>query len=141
MPTTPIYDDILAELAGGELPELEKSVLDLLKSSADGMTREMLCAEILGEFTPTNDRKVRKAIESLRDNGIAIESNSGRAGYRLSVNEDDLKKMAAEFESRAERNREKATAVQRIILKLQGRAAGPIRTELPLEQPKQLELV
>jgi hypothetical protein len=114
MSTTPQYDHLLAELAGGELSALERQVFDLLKANPDGLTRYQLLAEIYGPkcaFTAktrglansSEDRKIRKAVEALRERGICIVSSSGEAGYRLDTSPEAVSAMVNEWQSRVNR--------------------------------------
>ena len=114
MSTTPQYDHILAELASGELPVLERQVLDLLKSNPEGLTRYELLAGIFGpEYAyaakarglanSSEDRKIRKAVEALRERGICIVSSSGEAGYRLDTSPEAVSAMVNEWQSRVNR--------------------------------------
>jgi DNA-binding winged helix-turn-helix (wHTH) protein len=110
MATHPVYDRILADLyEGGELNELESKVVDILKR-ADGepVTRRDFIEEIF-LYTPSrdlsnnsDDRKVRKAIESLRRKGATmIVSTFGSAGYCIDNSVERAEEMAAEMEKRA----------------------------------------
>ena len=47
-----------------------------------------------------HDRKIRKAIESLRNRMIPIVSSSGKAGYRLDTSPEAIQNMIAELKSR-----------------------------------------
>ena len=95
MATTPEYDEIQEELAANNsLGKLKLKILILLKQHPDGLTRLDLIEKIFGieaRFIAEtqlakdgNDRKIRKAIEALRDDDILLEAFFGRAGFRLS---------------------------------------------------------
>jgi len=110
MSTTPQYDRILAELAT-EISDLERKVFDLLKAHPDGLTRfELLenvygsgsryLAEKRGLANSSDDRKIREAIEHLRDNGIPVVSSSGTPGYKLDTSVRAVSAMIAEWQSR-----------------------------------------
>lgn len=106
MSTTFQYERMLIELAG-ELTEMERRVFDALKANPAGLTRPQLVAIVYREWTSkivvnnnTKDRKVRKAIESLRLKLVPIVSTSGQAGYRLDVSREARQKMVAELISR-----------------------------------------
>lgn len=114
MSTTVTYDRILEQLAAGELPELERQVLDLLRVHPEGMDRYQLLHEIYGPGFAYNartrglansneDRKIRKAIEALRERGICIVSSSGEAGYRLDTSPEVVGAMINELQSRVQR--------------------------------------
>lgn len=88
MTTTPQYDQLLAELAAGQLTELEQKVLDNLGASPEGLTRYELLERIFGPGSryiaekrglanSGDDRKIREAIESLRNNGVPVVSSTG----------------------------------------------------------------
>jgi hypothetical protein len=103
-----VYDNLLAELNAGELTIIERRVFDALKSFPVGLRRQQLVAIVFNELTPaggmnnnnTKDRKVRKAIESLRGRLVPIVSSSGEAGYRLDISEDGRRAMVRELISR-----------------------------------------
>ena len=105
---TPTYEQMLDELASGELTKLQRQVFNLLKNSPEGCTRAGLVFAIFG-YRPlnlasdTNDRKIRKAIESLRGRLIPIVSSSGEAGYRLDTSRETIRGMIAEWVSRREK--------------------------------------
>lgn len=118
MATTPKYDQLLAELAAGELSDLEQKVLDLLSVHPEGLTRYELLemvfgpgarylAEKRGLANCTEDRKIREAIESLRNNGVPVVSSSGKAGYRLDTSAEAVGSMIAEWQSRVENLQER----------------------------------
>jgi hypothetical protein len=119
MPTTPMYDILLAELAN-ELTEIERKIFNALKANPQGLTRPQLVAIVFHEMTRnvivntnTRDRKVRKAIESLRGRLVPIVSNSGQAGYRLDTSEDARQKMLADLRSRRARLDEQIGRVEK----------------------------
>jgi hypothetical protein len=114
MPTTLTYDRILEQLARGELPELERQVLDLLRISPEGLDRYQLIEQLYGPGAAyvararglanfPEDRKIRKAIESLRGRGLCIVSSSGEAGYRLDTSPEAVGAMINELQSRVHR--------------------------------------
>lgn len=100
-----VYEQILKELSAGELSEIERKVFDALKAHPKGLNRQQLVAIVFGEMTKagsvnnnnTKDRKVRKAIETLRARLVPIVSSSGRAGYRLDVSREAREKMIADL--------------------------------------------
>ena len=100
------YEKLLAELNAGELGELERKVLDALLKAPKGITRRGLVWAIYGVEAQRNisndphDRKIRKAIESLRSQNIPIVSSSGKAGYRLDTSPEAIQNMIRELKSR-----------------------------------------
>jgi len=100
-----IYDNILKQLADGEMKGLQKSIYYLLKASPDGLTRHELVEKIY-QYTPTdinadtNDRKIRRAISAMRNRLIPIVSNSSQAGYKLDTSRDAVQHMMAELHKR-----------------------------------------
>lgn len=70
----------------GRAHETSKAVFELLRDNSDGLDRYQLVAKIYG-YVPlkinsnTHDRKIRKAIEELRNRNFPILSTSGRSGY------------------------------------------------------------
>ena len=100
------YEKLLVELNAGELSQLERKVLDALLKPSSGITRRGLVRVIYGVeaqhniSNDPNDRKIRKAIESLRSRNIPIVSSSGKAGYRLDTSPEAIQNMIRELKSR-----------------------------------------
>ena len=118
MARTPQYERLLAELDAGELSKLERKVLDALLKAPNGITRRGLVRAIYGMEAQRNlsndphDRKIRKAIESLRNRMIPIVSSSGKAGYRLDTSPEAIQNMIAELKSRIAHMEQKIEALQ-----------------------------
>ncbi|MCL4270670.1 MAG: hypothetical protein KJZ72_14045 [Anaerolineales bacterium] len=106
MSHTPEYEKILAELNAGELPIIARKILNTLLQAPKGITRKGLIRAVFGEepgnnlSNDTRDRKIRKAIEHLRDLGFPIVSTSGKAGYKLDTDPENIEDMIREWESR-----------------------------------------
>jgi hypothetical protein len=124
MPTTPQYDQLLADLAAGQLNTLEHQVLELLTNVPQGLTRYDLLekafgpearqfAEERGLANSTDDRKIRETIESLRNKGVPIVSSSGKAGYRLDTSQEAVGAMIAEWQSRINNLQERIRTASR----------------------------
>ena len=100
--THPVYEHMLEELAGGELTELQRSLFGLLKAHPEGLTRQELVMKIYG-YWPTDvngnsdDRKIRKAVERMRQRLFPIVSTSSKPGYRLDTSREAVNKMIAEL--------------------------------------------
>jgi len=124
---TEVYEKLLRELES-ELRGLELAIFRALKNNPNGLTRSELVALVMNEsraFTfnnDTKDRKIRKAIESMRRKGVPILSTSGKPGYRLDVSEEGKRAMVAELISR--RNK-----LDELIMKIKDTRSIP--TELP----------
>lgn len=115
-----VYENLLEELAAGELTVLQRQVFELLRDHPDGLTRYDLVAQIYGYRPVTvdgnkHDRKIRKAIEKLRTRLYPIISTSGRPGYRLDVSREAAEKMLAELLSRKKHLEEQADAVSKFF--------------------------
>lgn len=113
-----VYESLLEELAAGELTRLQRQVFELLRDNRDGLDRYQLVMKIYG-YLPlkidgnTDDRKIRKAIEKLRNRNFPIVSTSGRPGYRLDTSKEAAEKMLAELHSRIKHMQEQAEAVSK----------------------------
>lgn len=113
--STVVYDRLIEELATGELTELQREIYDLLKNTPEGLTRHEFVLRLYG-YIPLNindnkhDRKIRKAIETLRLRLFPILSTSSRAGYRLDVSREGVLKMLAELKSRRDHIQEQINA-------------------------------
>lgn len=116
------YEKLLAELNAGELPVLELKILEALLQAPKGLTRKGLIRIVFREEPQTNlgndtrDRKIRKGIESLRNAGIPIVSTSGKAGYKLDTNPENIECMIKEWESRIARLQQRVDAAQHYYL-------------------------
>lgn len=106
MSHTPEYEKLLAELNAGELPVIAQKILNTLLQAPKGITRKGLIRAVFGEepgnnlSNDTRDRKIRKAIEHLRNLGLPIVSTSGKAGYKLDTDPENVEDMIREWESR-----------------------------------------
>lgn len=58
------------------------------------------------------DRMVRKAIAELQENGYPVLSDSGKGGYWLASNREEIEGMCKEIESRVEKLKDKARALR-----------------------------
>jgi len=100
------YEKLLAEMNAGELSEIERRVLEVLLKTPGGITRRELIRVVYGVEAQRNlsndphDRKIRKAIERMRECLIPIVSTSGKAGYRLDTSPEAIQSMITEMESR-----------------------------------------
>lgn len=102
-----VYEQILEEIND----DLEKRVFDVLVASAgQDVTRRELILAIFGvqvaewEDLSNNklDRKIRKCIERLRKKDFSIVSSSGKAGYRLDLDDESMDAYIVELNSRRE---------------------------------------
>jgi hypothetical protein len=121
---TQVYKRILQELTTGELTKIEQAIVDVLLEHPEGRTRQQLVMDVFGVparpniNNDTSDRKNREAIASLFDKGYPILSNSGEAGYRMDWNEDAIRPMVAEWESRISELRNKVNTGEAMIRKI-----------------------
>lgn len=106
MPHTPQYEKLLVELKAGELPIIARKILNALSQAPKGLTRKELIRIVFGEepgsnlSNDTRDRKIRKGIEYLRNLGFPIVSTSGKAGYGLDTDPENIECMIRELKSR-----------------------------------------
>ena len=118
MNPTKIYETMLEELAAGQLNDLQKQVFQLLRDNPDGLDRFQLVHAIFG-YIPlkidgnNEDRKIRKAIERLRQRLFPIVSTSSKPGYRLDTSRDAVTKMIRELESRRDHINEQIAAASK----------------------------
>ena len=100
------YEKLLAEMNAGELSEIDRRVLEVLMKAPSGVTRRGLVQAIYGMEAQRNlsndphDRKIRKAIERMRECLIPIFASSGKTGYRLDTSPEAIQNMITEMESR-----------------------------------------
>lgn len=113
-----VYETMLEELAAGQLNDLQKQVFQLLRDHPDGLDRYQLVHAIYG-YIPVKvdgnneDRKIRKAIERLRQRLFPIVSTSSKPGYRLDTSKEAVQKMIRELESRRDHINEQITAASK----------------------------
>lgn len=99
MQPSDVYELLVAEIAD----EDKRKVFDLLLNAGGShVTREELSVEVYGEFTPINDRKVRKVIQWLRELDYPIVSSSGAAGYTMQSSPKEMESYIAQMRSRIE---------------------------------------
>ncbi len=148
MTTTPVYEQILAELAVGELSELQERIFAALRRAYPAsLSRHELVLQQYGYWPvdinkDVKDRKIRKAIQSMRDLLIPIVSSSGEAGYRLDVSEEAIRSMIAEWRSRRGRLNERILAAERALIRIHQLDISAIPSEMParIKNPVQLGL-
>jgi len=90
------------------MDEIRESVLEALKKSPNGISREQLSL-IVG----TDDRTVRRAIEELRRSHYPI-GNGAKSGYTYGANEG-LRKTIADMRSKALNQLNTAAALERCL--------------------------
>ena len=118
MSRTPQYEKILAEFLAGKLKWIEQKTLDALMNTPEGLTRQQLIRQVFHKRpnsilnNDTNDRKIRKAIESLRNQGVSIVSTSGDAGYRLDADAETIQCMLQELKRRIVRLQKRVDAIE-----------------------------
>lgn len=118
MSRTPQYKKLLANLKAGKLKWIEQRTLKALLKSPDGLTRQQLIRQVFHQRpkpnlnNDINDRKIRKAIESLRNQGVLIVSTSGGAGYQLDADPEAIQCMLQELKSRIVRLQERVDAIE-----------------------------
>lgn len=82
----------------GYFSPLEQSILDYIsKATIDNRASRGMLRALFG----ASDRQIRKAIESLRENGIRVGSGLGAEGYWLIRDEEEYRRFEPEYTSRA----------------------------------------
>ena len=132
------YEQMLAELQG-EMSDLERRVFDALRVNPEGLTRQELIAVVyrgtgiaLNLSNDRRDRKIRKAIQSLRGKGVPIISSSGRAGYKLDASPAGIQTMLNDLTSRRDRLNELIRRVQRMRSIPDAPPADPVQMKFPV---------
>lgn len=146
MARTDVYERILAELAEGELDELEVRVYHFLRCVYPApMTRRELIESIFG-YRPAkdgdlnnniDDRKIRTAIASLFIKGVPVVSTSGGAGYHIDIDLNQWNEVIRELEGKRKTLGEKVDAAHRIVEKIKSVGISAIPTHVP-STPRQL---
>ena len=65
------------------------------------LSQKPITKEQLYSMTGYNDREIRAAVQTLRNNGYPVMSSSKRSGYWIARNEDEIHMLIAELKSRA----------------------------------------
>jgi hypothetical protein len=120
MTTTYEYDRICAEMPEG-LPADIMTVLTNQWRNFPGtnVNRETLILLVFHRVVEKSkltgshkDRQIRETIEQLQREGYRVISSSGKPGYRLAVNDEDMESYIAELESRKTHLEEKIRALR-----------------------------
>lgn len=118
MSHTLAYEKVLAELRSGQWEQIEYKIMEALLRAPQGLTRKGLIRVVFDKeaqknlSNDTSDRKIRKAIESLRDRGVSIVSTSGKAGYKLETDQEKIAEMLGEMKSRIAHLQRKVQAIE-----------------------------
>lgn len=118
MSHTLAYEKVLVELRSGQWEQIEYKIMEALLRAPQGLTRKGLIRVVFDKeaqknlSNDTRDRKIRKAIESLRDKGVPIVSTSGKAGYILETDPEKIAEMLDEMKSRIAHLQRKVRAIQ-----------------------------
>jgi hypothetical protein len=89
------------------------------------VSRSHLASALLGKVTTGNDRKIRKAKETLNQMGFPMLSSSGAKGYYLAEYQDEIDEYTVENNHRIASLHEQNRAVRKV--------------KLPYRPPKHLE--
>ncbi len=105
MQPSDIYQRLLEKLENGELDKLQRKVFTLLRDNPVGLNRQQLVYRIYGYWPDrlegnTDDRKIRKAIQRLRERLVPIVSTSGQPGYRLDISAEGVGQMLSELRAK-----------------------------------------
>ena len=117
---TQVYDTLTAELAAAN-GDIENQILSILKAAPQPVARRDLIRQVFGVIPATDlsgdthDRKLRKAIQNMRQKGIRILSSAHSKGYSLPSGNDQegVLQTIAEMESRIRRLAEQVTAMRK----------------------------
>jgi hypothetical protein len=86
---------------------LEKDVYCIVRfiiGKKHAVSKEFIALTILQKYTPTTDRMIREAVETLHEvHGIPVCTNSGTKGYYMPANRDELNEYLSEVASRRDR--------------------------------------
>lgn len=120
MTTNAVYENILASMPD----DMKQKVMQVLINekcfgSDNRLKRRWLVGKVstLVDWNPDGswtsiDRQVRKAIEELQQDGYPILSDSGRGGYWLAHDKDEIEIAVTELASRVEKLQAKIHALR-----------------------------
>ena len=101
------YREILREINDQLLYQVAVIIIDRAITRNPTVTREELARTILGAFTPTTDRKIRKIVKILfKEKGIPIGATSTQTGYFLITTEDQRDAVKRDHVSRRDEENE-----------------------------------
>lgn len=115
MSTTKTYE-IMLQTSPQDLPKKVMEVLEFAFTNSPGLnvTRQDMILNVFGVFVEKSrlanskeDRQIREAIEALQRDGYPVISSSGKPGYRLAVDDQDIEEYIIELESRRKQLEEK----------------------------------
>lgn len=149
MARTDVYQQILDDLASGEMEDLEVKIFHFLRRVyPSALTRYDLLEMVFG-YRPaeeenlnnnTDDRKNREAIASMFLKGVPVVSTSGGAGYRLDIDLKSWNELVSELDGRKSSIEKKADAARQIVKNIQQAGRSAIPTDVPVT-PKQLSFI
>ena len=106
------------ELKNGKLRKIERKILEALLEAPAGLTRpELICIISGKEPKPdlnydTEDRKLRRGMEDLRDRGVLIISSARRAGYTLNADTEIIQGMLLDMKKRIVRLQKRVDVIE-----------------------------
>jgi len=141
MPLNPTYETLMQEWEA-ELDGLAAKVFQSLKQAfPNGRTRRELIKDVYGISIPETadlnnnhmDRKIRLTIAKLFQRLIPVMSSSGKAGYRLDLSEETIRKVVGEWTRRRNEYDSKIRRGEQLILKIKqvGELAMPVKVSRP----------
>ncbi|HAL17415.1 MAG TPA: hypothetical protein DCP32_11900 [Anaerolineaceae bacterium] len=101
------YREILRGINDQLLYQVAAMIIDRAITRNPTVTREELARTILGAFTTTTDRKIRKIVKILfKEKGIPIGATSTQTGYFLITNETQRDAVKKDHVSRRDEENE-----------------------------------
>ena len=101
--------------------ELNQRVLEVIKDAhptpANRLSRYFICVQVYGDYSESNDRKIRDAITELCIQGQPICATSDIQGYYLASTYQEAEQCIAELRSRADIFDQKIEGIKRGLLK------------------------
>lgn len=142
MARTDVYERILRDLENGELAELERKVFQALKRVYPAsLTRYDLIEAVFG-YRPgkgenlnnnKDDRKIRASIADMFNRGVPIVSNSGGAGYCISIDLEKWQVTLVDLKSKKDSFETKIEATEKIVRRIGQLGRDVIPTDVPTE--------
>jgi hypothetical protein len=118
-----IYETVIQIHSSEKQDELDRTVLRILQrhvGKSARIEREFLVAMVYGDASPymnsVHDRRVREAIERLRERHVIL-SSSGCGGYWLPESQEEAQEFIREMETRARKELHTVSQMRKLLWK------------------------
>lgn len=142
------YESIFNEWES-ELGDMKVKIFQSLRRVyPNSRTRRQLIFDVYGLLIPNTvdlnnnkyDRKIRLTIAQMQDDLIPVVSSSSKAGYRLDMNPETIRKMGVEFSRRITQYERKVNRANMLLIRIQQTREVVLPTISTKPLPRQMKL-